>query len=646
MQSEIDQPTVESAPGKRKADDESDGGRPRTKRRHDQLELAEMPADVLLEIFGRVEPSDLLNLARTSKSFRNLLMTRSSISVWRAARSSVPGPPMLDCPSDLNEPQYAYLAFGKDCYFCGQLSNHPIIFWAARIRTCETCLSDDNYFMAKGSCRTSKTCPADLKCCLPVIRGWSKLRMATWKMRDDRRLPLVFPVHMKVLWQEQYQNAKNKKKWLAQNKKRQNIIDEHAKACSEWFDNLDFYRSQEKALLVGQRRSAIVKYIQKLGWGDELTKISNSVKKPQDYPIVTAACQQPLTYDALSGLETFINEFMEDTRAKRLSREHETFLVASLPELNQIYHNFVSTLPVNTLYPTTICDVLQDSAVRRIIDTAPHTLPGCVLGDTEWFSLFPEVIRRWETSVDDKLIALITNACGDKYAFDPKTVLNLATTWFTCSRCREHLRHPRVLMHKCATHVFVDRVDPDIYTAVVKRLLWQIPWNSLGCISFELKNLVCMTKVVELCGFNPKITTIQDMNAASPIIECVACNHPREGRPVMMWPKVLDHLHTIYSGMGDMKLEVLCGQEKTIAHARMHEIQAWQRARLDYTGLICAHCKRAGNMVDLTNHVKLRHDRSRPTDEDILPVVDEDHVPDIYWLWPPREDSKASPPTI
>lgn len=41
-------------------------------------------------------------------------MSPSSITVWKAARSSVI-PAMPECPDDLSEPEYADLAFGKGC---------------------------------------------------------------------------------------------------------------------------------------------------------------------------------------------------------------------------------------------------------------------------------------------------------------------------------------------------------------------------------------------------------------------------------------------------------------------------------------------------------------------------------------------------
>ena len=65
------------------------------------------------QIFGHLKPLDLLHLARTTKDLRAILMKRSSISVWKQARSQFDNLP--DCPDDLSEPQYAELSFGKAC---------------------------------------------------------------------------------------------------------------------------------------------------------------------------------------------------------------------------------------------------------------------------------------------------------------------------------------------------------------------------------------------------------------------------------------------------------------------------------------------------------------------------------------------------
>lgn len=67
-----------------------------------------------IQIFSFLLPMDLLNLSRTNKDFRNLLLRRSSAAAWKAARLHVDGLP--DCPPDIAEPQYANLVFYSHCH--------------------------------------------------------------------------------------------------------------------------------------------------------------------------------------------------------------------------------------------------------------------------------------------------------------------------------------------------------------------------------------------------------------------------------------------------------------------------------------------------------------------------------------------------
>lgn len=69
------------------------------------------------QIFAYMTPVDLLNLSRTSKPFRTLLISRESVPLWKASRKNVPGLP--DCPPFLSEPAYANLCFDSHCHVCG-----------------------------------------------------------------------------------------------------------------------------------------------------------------------------------------------------------------------------------------------------------------------------------------------------------------------------------------------------------------------------------------------------------------------------------------------------------------------------------------------------------------------------------------------
>ncbi|KAF8141133.1 hypothetical protein EV363DRAFT_1149965, partial [Boletus edulis] len=80
-------------------------------------------------------PRDLLTFACTCKYFRELLVDKSSVLIWKTARSKIEGLP--DCPADLTEYDYADLALRPRCHGCGEFASE--VFWEMRRRYCPDC---------------------------------------------------------------------------------------------------------------------------------------------------------------------------------------------------------------------------------------------------------------------------------------------------------------------------------------------------------------------------------------------------------------------------------------------------------------------------------------------------------------------------
>ncbi|KAF8602607.1 hypothetical protein BDV93DRAFT_397406, partial [Ceratobasidium sp. AG-I] len=64
-------------------------------------------------IVSYLQANDVLSLARTSKSLRKALLSRSSVAIWRVAISNTEKLPR--CPENLSEPQYVALIFATLC---------------------------------------------------------------------------------------------------------------------------------------------------------------------------------------------------------------------------------------------------------------------------------------------------------------------------------------------------------------------------------------------------------------------------------------------------------------------------------------------------------------------------------------------------
>ncbi|KAF7429026.1 hypothetical protein PC9H_008264 [Pleurotus ostreatus] len=99
--------------------------------------LPTVPFDVLMEVLARLRVADIIALSRTSKEFRGLLLSKRSLSVWKAALDAEG---CLECPADLSEPAYAVLLFGgTTCYNCGTKGIQRIDFGLRR-RLCMRCM--------------------------------------------------------------------------------------------------------------------------------------------------------------------------------------------------------------------------------------------------------------------------------------------------------------------------------------------------------------------------------------------------------------------------------------------------------------------------------------------------------------------------
>ncbi|KAE9389327.1 hypothetical protein BT96DRAFT_926614 [Gymnopus androsaceus JB14] len=100
----------------------------------------------LLEKFAKDAPLDiffhgnLLQLALSSRNLRNVLLHKSSESIWHTARSNVG---LLPPPDDLSKPRYAHLVFF--IAYCHKPRPHSHcsrrVFWVLRMRCCKTCAS-------------------------------------------------------------------------------------------------------------------------------------------------------------------------------------------------------------------------------------------------------------------------------------------------------------------------------------------------------------------------------------------------------------------------------------------------------------------------------------------------------------------------
>ncbi|EIM91932.1 uncharacterized protein STEHIDRAFT_151287 [Stereum hirsutum FP-91666 SS1] len=143
--------------------------------------LPNMALDILYDIFSHLTPGDLVNVSRVSKAFREVLLVKSSMSVWKTSFNNVPGLP--PCPEDVCPPSWANLVFGGvTCHSCGEKHVRKVDFRLRR-RVCPDC--QKKHLLTESLFRQFvPSVPDDLLNCIPNVlryfRGSRGLRRAWW----------------------------------------------------------------------------------------------------------------------------------------------------------------------------------------------------------------------------------------------------------------------------------------------------------------------------------------------------------------------------------------------------------------------------------------------------------------------------------
>ncbi|KAH6916746.1 hypothetical protein BKA70DRAFT_1250428 [Coprinopsis sp. MPI-PUGE-AT-0042] len=286
--------------------------------------FVDLPLDVLHEIFGHLHPYDLLKLARTTRDFRRILMHRSSVSTWRASFAEVVDLP--ECPAGMAEPAWANLVFWPHCHVCLKPGVRNVE-WKFRIRMCTKCASnclvevwymqpiEEVYKLVSGGFGTpAPPTETDLRYLVPNREG-----------RHQRRAYMLRDL---IEFKDMYKCLSTPEERLAFIDERQKALvalNMHAENCAAWASNEAVDRTTELTKLKFERKQAIVKKLEQLGYKKDLEGMR--YPDPLDsQPWVNKA--QRLTDRVWTNIKPTAISFMDQMRQKRLQREQESLAIA------------------------------------------------------------------------------------------------------------------------------------------------------------------------------------------------------------------------------------------------------------------------------------------------------------------------------
>ncbi|KAG1742751.1 uncharacterized protein EDB91DRAFT_296179 [Suillus paluster] len=341
--------------------------------------LMNLPLDVLFEIFGHLNPLDLLRLARTTKQFRRVLMHRSSMSVWKNTRENVPNMP--DCPPFWTEPHYANLAFDPHCHECGAPGVRNVD-WRIGRRICAKC---------------SKNCMVDAYPGESVISSLVPKRGRLLFYRKDveevqkKLRTLTDPDELQAYSEERRAFVKE--------------MDTKAKALEAWAASQAKDRSDQLEDARRDRKAAIIGRLTEIGWGDEIEHIPYTDDLSHHRLV-----KQPtrLTDRIWNNIKNDMIKYMEEMRARRLERERKALLITRRRTAIGVLRSYkIAHLPFTDVMPEPV-DFCSFPEVVEIVGLPTETdVTEATFADVA--SRMDDLVHAWRTRMHSQLRARVKN---------------------------------------------------------------------------------------------------------------------------------------------------------------------------------------------------------------------------------------------
>ncbi|KII86145.1 hypothetical protein PLICRDRAFT_177732 [Plicaturopsis crispa FD-325 SS-3] len=566
------------------------------------VNFTEMPLDILFEIFGHMQPQEILRLARTTKPLRAILMNRrTAISIWKSAFANCPGIP--DCPADMTEPQHANLLFSNYCHLCSKPNAKA--FWMLRIRYCAHC-ADEN------SANYDDIIMPHVDCVI-----WEAIRMrGRFGIPDFVYGVPGYPPGSLVEFTRAHDalpSEEAREAFREQCRERLLANCTHGDACKAWVRMQRDERSQELEETRNRRYNDIVKKLLAIGYGSELGTMKSreflnhdKVKQAKE---LTDREWQRIRPDIVDYIEQRKEELYQHQRALRMRAA--VHILRTLVDK----HNMSRPSDERVMAVADICLLPPFKSV--IVDT-PLDFPVTEASFRDAMQQLPRLTTEWFQRSIDHLSARLAAVDIEESPGPPssdKPSFDFATSWFRCIPYACCLADPCqgtdiVTHHHKNVTLRSDEEAGSVYNDFrdVFSMLRHGPWRT------ELfEPMRGLADLVRTCGLDPGVATAAEMDTLDPWMLCSTCKKVREDEKfefeVFHWRAAVAHVSHKH-GMPDSPPVVwsVLNEEQT-EHAREQVLrQRRDPAVKMYTCMRCRERMPCGeDEIDLTRHLHHIH---------------------------------------
>ncbi|ESK83287.1 hypothetical protein Moror_15047 [Moniliophthora roreri MCA 2997] len=554
--------------------------------RQGTLELMkEIPIDVLFEVFGHLEPHELLQLARTSKDLRKMLMSRSSSSVWKTSRKNAgipdPVPPM-------SEPAFANLLFNPICHFC-HTTRVPQICWSGPFR----CFWADYHFSFASAEELSNAgfdLPASIWNLVPMYpltqsQARSYWRHVEWVYLISAAKEFYNEFMSLPVSREAVRDFMDKKCEAKMARKDQTLV------CKPWDDNRNVIKYLERKNVREQRIIGIFDKLSELGWVEELMD-QNSRWEIMRHKLVNQS--RPLTERVWGNIGTTLEAFLSSLRRDRLAIERHQLLRDRDEHLQKLLRHYEKRLP-RPLFMPPLPDIVLWQPFRTIIENTPPTeiLEASHYDDA--MKHLPPFVQEWNAKRHDKALGVLQAHQPEA----PSSDLYLATSLFHCKNGNGSVwSYPGIMAHMCYRM-------PDYESECVG---WCSGMPSTHCEILLATKAIETTKVIcQLHKLDPK-TSLDTMMTLNPLVECKTCSRYNQHnvRFFVRWTSAVTRCH------GHELIAVSEADEAIVVAKESQHDKGWQETREWYR---CKKCDYKYRLKSVRKHLKKAHQIEENVDD-------------------------------
>ncbi|KAG8951208.1 hypothetical protein FRC04_006690 [Tulasnella sp. 424] len=421
----------------------------------------DIPLDVFAELCTELTPLDLLQLARSTRRLREILMSKGSKSIWKRARANIEGLP--DCPEDLSEPQYASLMFEVGCQSCHKGTRKTD--YQLRIRLCNSCL-DTRLMTQKHMYGIWHNMPWEVSEHIPH----------SWYGNKKLYLINVFNKARDELLGEDGKIKKELQIGVAERlRKFSQMMYDTGNAMQEWKEERAHTQQLHKLILCDEREHKVMEKLIEKGWErDDMPMMSVEWDTLVYKPV-------PLTDQIWRRIYPKLIPALEVSRAERLIRERQERRMERMEDFYDLYSDYIAgrliqdsslsrghfllAVDLLTRVPELQTQLYDEDephytaekwdkhleAVGRVNDEYKVKALGLLKAVVEKGTGAGVVIKKEERSVEPEegQAGPSTSKSTSPTAPTDLSSLNAITTIFKCTVCHDRLWYPEVLQHTC-----------------------------------------------------------------------------------------------------------------------------------------------------------------------------------------------------